>query len=204
MTLEHLQTPEFISDIYDPIDLSPQTMTFPESPILPRSGSHDLPAHHVSPLTAVASSLAGWNGEPTFPTASLPSESSPTLQKPNLGFELGASTTDRPPSFPTPEESEPFSQYFGYFPADLSSHKTPIFATQQCLKSEPSPPNANAVAFYDELERARALHEYGIGLMEQVGVGPSCMGNGRAADELPGTKPSLAIGDIFPAFLDEL
>ena len=186
-----------------------------DSPLLPpfvTDVHNNPPVHYISPLTAVASSLAGWNGESTSGAAFKQSDSSSLREWCTVG--PAVNETAQRSGFSAPKQSEALSQYPDYFSADipcgsnlmeprLERYRQPISSIigAQCgLRSKPPMMEANAGHFYDELERAQALHEYGIGLMELVAVGSSSMGYPGADEESGSRTPlKLDISDFSPA-----
>ncbi|KAJ7509885.1 hypothetical protein B0H11DRAFT_1901250 [Mycena galericulata] len=112
------------------------------------------PPLHMSPLTAVASSLAGWNGEPSISVAPM----APQPIRLNTPRWLSAPEVRYESSSPDFDARDPLTPLGGDFPWPLDPTAQYIFAHDDS-KGEGDPV---------DYARAEALQEYEFGLQERV------------------------------------
>lgn len=174
-------------------------LTFPPlSPEIPPQHVtlDDFPAHLISPLTAVASSLANWNGEINTIMASPPAAPRPlrmttpswlTNYPPPSVLEFASRSHKCSTEYSSTEQPDNST-----FTTDYSSIHNPWLgdSPEQCPYQYPMQPtglsfpcpqmalsSGGSIGWYDaELARAEALSEYNLGLSDRLGD-PSSAGS---------------------------
>ncbi|KAJ7251421.1 hypothetical protein C8J57DRAFT_674548 [Mycena rebaudengoi] len=132
----------------------------------------------MSPLTAVASSLSGWNGTPPSPVTPIAPQPM-RLNPPNwLASPMNDATYDSSPDFDPTDPMTPLASEFQW-PEPSMQYAFEKLSTQCAFETESSAESSSSQARLNfnyapqadmmaEYARAEALQEYEMGLQERV------------------------------------